>query len=103
VQYDLVLRILTVVDEKAVILEVIVFLLPVYSQTISGHGRIAINTPQSHPHRRVFVMVFRLVRGIHNDIATFGGVHMILLVVVPDSAVLRWANAPAFSREVISV
>ena len=46
-------------------------------------------------------MVFRLVRRVHNNVAALGGVHMILLVVIPDSAVLRWANAPALSREVI--
>ena len=65
-------------------------------QAITRVGRFAVDAARRNAHGRVFVMVLRFIGRIHDDVAALVTVHMVFVVLVPDSTVLRRADSPGF-------
>src|SRR5438874_6258087 len=102
-QDDFVFGSVAVVDEKAIVLEASGFLFAVNHQSVARLGRIPINAAGSHSHGGIRVVIVLPIRPVHDDVSAFGGVHVILLVLILDVAVLRWTSAPLRFRKVVGI
>src|SRR5438874_539140 len=101
-QDDFVFGSVAVGNKERVILETAGFLFAVNHQSVAL-GRIPINAAGPYSHGGILVVIVLPVRPVHDDVAAFGGVHVILLVFVLDVAILRWTSTPLLFRKVVSV
>src|SRR6185437_2472353 len=97
-QDDFVFGIVAVGNQEAVVLEVAGFLFAVDHQSVTRIGRIPISAAGSYSHGGILVVIVLSIRPVHDDVAAFGGVHVIFLVLVLDVAELRRTSAPLLFR-----